>query len=643
MRLSASLPFRSLGDLTAYEVTYGRELRELYDFSTARSVLTLRNERLGSPFKLDVNSSQRQNWMQIIRGAQGLRALRCFQRLTGPPLRCLHVAATSMSGTSAAASSSPPPPPPLPPTGYSFLRASAGQILLPLTISNQCGQSFRWRRVKVWEEVRRGEDGPAASLAHQNGNVAKTEASSVKTEPANAAVPTNPVVKVEPVEGDPLPDAVMETPPHGSPALDDEQAESKLKLDLSTSVPMQEWDEFSFCLPDRVVLVRQDEERGWIYHRTILPSSLAPAEEIEKETQDWLSDYLNLAVPLESLYEEWAARDAVFGRFAQRFRGIRMLRQDPWECLCAFICSSNNNIARIGQMVQNLCTHFSPRLLSHAAIDYHPFPSPHALATDGVEEKLRNLGFGYRARYIHQTAKMLCELCPVQVEGADTSLRVLREIQDPRQFVKKEDDKPLVKVEEENKPNNVKSEGDGITPTALSVHAYLASLRSTDYHTARSELLKFQGIGPKVADCILLMSLDQAASIPVDRHVFQFAAKWYGLRNAKYETLAEYFRNLWGEYAGWAHSVLFTADLRAFKDYDGHVVKTENGVKKEEAAMVVKDAIDADVKPEIDSKSAIDRKTTVTTGKRKTRNSMTAAEAETATATTMRVSRARRD
>jgi N-glycosylase/DNA lyase len=53
------------------------------------------------------------------------------------------------------------------------------------------------------------------------------------------------------------------------------------------------------------------------------------------ETDSWLADYLNLRVPLAELYEEWSAKDEVFRRFAKRFTGVRMLRQDPWECLCS--------------------------------------------------------------------------------------------------------------------------------------------------------------------------------------------------------------------------------------------------------------------------------------------------------------------
>lgn len=74
--------------------------------------------------------------------------------------------------------------------------------------------------------------------------------------------------------------------------------------------------------------------------------------------------------------------------------------------------------------------------------------------------------------------------------------------------------------------------------------------------------------------------MDQPSSIPVDRHVFQFAERWYKIKTKGglkgYEYIADRFRALWGPYAGWAHSVLFTADLRAFASY-----KKEEEVKIE--------------------------------------------------------------
>jgi N-glycosylase/DNA lyase len=437
---------------------------------------------------------------------------------------------------------------PRPPAGYAALRAAPSQILLPLTVSNKCGQAFRWRANKVWV--------PTASAPSSGG--------------------------------------------------------------------WGEQIEWSLCLADRVVLLRQDEHRGFLYHKTLLPStSSRPVDgandaQTIRETERWLKDYLNLDVPLEALYAEWEAKDAVFARFATRFSGLRMLRQDPWECLCAFVCSSNNNIARIGQMVQNLCTHFSPPLLEHGyaappptvaeeveqgevKIVYHPFPSPEALAKPGVEEKLRELGFGYRAKYLAKTAQMLCEqhaqasatkaYTTYKADHLDEShwLYGIKPEEDistpatPDSASGSKDTTEVGRAVKRARRSSAPNASNSSTPSAASegeekrfesVRSYLQHLRTLSYHSARQELIQYPGVGPKVADCILLMSLDQASSIPVDRHVFQFAEKWYRLRTKRYEEIADYFRALWGEYAGWAHSVLFTADLRSFATY--------NAAKKEE-------------------------------------------------------------
>ncbi len=61
--------------------------------------------------------------------------------------------------------------------------------------------------------------------------------------------------------------------------------------------------------------------------------------------------YLNLDPNLTELYEDWSSKDANFRRRAPKFTGIRILKQDAWEALVGFICSSNNNIIRISQMV----------------------------------------------------------------------------------------------------------------------------------------------------------------------------------------------------------------------------------------------------------------------------------------------------
>ncbi|KAJ9648621.1 8-oxoguanine glycosylase ogg1 [Coniosporium tulheliwenetii] len=94
------------------------------------------------------------------------------------------------------------------------------------------------------------------------------------------------------------------------------------------------------------------------------------------------------------------------------------------------------------------------------------------------------------------------------------------------------------------------------------------------YRKAHEELLALQGVGPKVADCVCLMGLGWGEAVPVDTHVWQIAQRDYkfgkgkhsSLTKATYDAVANRFRSLWGKEAGWAHSVLFTADLKAFAE-----------------------------------------------------------------------------
>ncbi|KAF8557274.1 DNA glycosylase [Imleria badia] len=304
--------------------------------------------------------------------------------------------------------------------------------------------------------------------------------------------------------------------------------------------PLSDAHEYRFCLRDRVVCLRQSPEA--LYYRSVFPSGSLDAEQAdahEEETLAWLTDYFQLDVDLVQLYDAWSQRDPVFRNVRSRFPGIRMLRQDPWENLVSFICSSNNNIARITKMVCALCKHYSPPLLSLEpplpdldCVAYHPFPPPSTLAAPEVATKLRSLGFGYRADFIQRTAKML-----VDDHGAAATDSV---------------------VEAPEK--------------------WLMTLRDLGTPEAREELLKFVGVGRKVADCILLMSLDKREVIPVDTHVLQIATKHYGFRSLGsskkvsmtpklYDEINSKLAGTWGEYAGWAHSVLFTADLKVFSSY----------------------------------------------------------------------------
>ncbi|XP_040592990.1 N-glycosylase/DNA lyase isoform X3 [Mesocricetus auratus] len=187
---------------------------------------------------------------------------------------------------------------------------------------------------------------------------------------------------------------------------------SELRLDLVLASGQSfRWREqspahWSGVLADQVWTLTQTEEQLYctVYRRDKSQVGRPTLEELEA-----LHKYFQLDVSLAQLYSHWASVDSHFQRVAQKFQGVRLLRQDPTECLFSFICSSNNNIARITGMVERLCQAFGPRLIQLDDVIYHGFPSLQALAGPEVEAHLRKLGLGYRARYVNASAKAILE------------------------------------------------------------------------------------------------------------------------------------------------------------------------------------------------------------------------------------------
>lgn len=238
---------------------------------------------------------------------------------------------------------------------------------------------------------------------------------------------------------------------------------------------------WSMALHGRILLLEQDQEA--VYYRSIFPPTASGASPSSKtdNTLDLIKHYLNLGPDLTRLYAEWSAADGNFAKKAPKFTGVRILKQDAWETLVGFICSSNNNIIRISQMVNKICTHYGPLIGSFGNETYHDFPTPASLAVSGVEQKLRELGFGYRAKYIYKTACMLAE------KESDW----LDDLRNP--------ESPVLG----QKP---RSAGE-----------WVAEGRQ-GYRTAHEQLLSLQGVGPKVADCVCLMGLGWGEAVPVDTH-----------------------------------------------------------------------------------------------------------------------------
>lgn len=137
-----------------------------------------------------------------------------------------------------------------------------------------------------------------------------------------------------------------------------------LGLDRAFRWRKSEDDIWSCTLHGRIVSLRQDSTH--LHYNAVFPANtqapLTPPSSVSKlttvpsleddDTEALVHHYLNLGPNLRELYEQWSTADANFKKKAPRFTGVRILRQDAWEALIGFICSSNNNIIRISQMVR---------------------------------------------------------------------------------------------------------------------------------------------------------------------------------------------------------------------------------------------------------------------------------------------------
>ncbi|KAL9584369.1 MAG: hypothetical protein Q9212_002163 [Teloschistes hypoglaucus] len=344
---------------------------------------------------------------------------------------------------------------------------------------------------------------------------------------------------------------------------------ARTKLQHQTGSHSLRWkkvdDTWLCALHGRILSLRQDSEHLH-YHATYpshslqpptppssAPNSTAGPVPEEDDTEALVHHYLNLGPNLTELYEQWSNADANFKKKAARFAGVRVLRQDAWEALVGFICSSNNNIIRISQMMDKLCAHYGPLIGYIGSVPYYDMPQPSVLADPKVESHLRQLGFGYRAKYLYQTAI-------------------------------------LVSQEHESWLDNLRNPESPVLGQKPFPAGEMQPQGREGYRAAHERLLTLQGVGPKVADCVCLMGLGWGEAVPVDTHVWQIAQRDYkfgkgknsSLTKATYDAVGDRFRSLWGKEAGWAHSILFAADLRVFSERLS--TKTEvTKIKDEEA------------------------------------------------------------
>lgn len=211
--------------------------------------------------------------------------------------------------------------------------------------------------------------------------------------------------------------------------------------------------------------------------------------------------YFALGEDQAAMERELASKHPVLGEIIKKRPGLRILRQDPWECLASFILSVHNNIPAIERTIEALCE----MLGRPAGFGRKTYPGPHAVLSCG-EAVLNSAKCGFRGRYLAATARKI-----------------------------------------------------------ISGEVDLNGIHSLPTPAARSELMKLPGVGRKVADCVLLFAYRRLEVFPVDVWVKRAMARLYPETNSMPpERVAEEGERRFGRYAGLAQEYLYWFERTGF-------------------------------------------------------------------------------
>lgn len=210
----------------------------------------------------------------------------------------------------------------------------------------------------------------------------------------------------------------------------------------------------------------------------------------------WLRDYLQIDIKLPSVIDTFPKDEHLRNAVAE-CRGLRLLKQDKWECLASFILSSTKQIVQIQQIVGLLCVRFG-RVVAAPSAGWHAFPDVEQIAQLS-EADLRCCKMGFRAPYLKGSAEMIMR--------GDVSLEAIAEM---------------------------------------------------DVVEARAQLMRLPGVGRKIADCVLLFAYGFQQAFPVDVWVLKAIRQLYFPRrrpNAK--RVQKFTESYFGPNAGYAQQYLF--------------------------------------------------------------------------------------
>ena len=198
-------------------------------------------------------------------------------------------------------------------------------------------------------------------------------------------------------------------------------------------------------------------------------------------------------------------KDKIVKKATNRYPGLRITRQDPFQCCISFIVSSNSNIPNIRMRLQKLCRKFGKKVRFQKR-DFVLFPEPKRLARATLQE-LKECKLGYRSKYVLDASRAIA-----------------------------------------------------------SGEIVLDELKKMKYEQAKELLLKLPGIGDKVADCIMLFSLEKLDSFPLDTWMLKILQKYYSdsicidkksISKKRYEDIRQNVLEHFGKYAGYSQQFLY--------------------------------------------------------------------------------------
>lgn len=208
-------------------------------------------------------------------------------------------------------------------------------------------------------------------------------------------------------------------------------------------------------------------------------------------------DYFDLGRNYTEIKSKLKVMDEYLNKATEFGEGIRILQQDGWEMLISFIISANNRIPMIQRAINNLSERYGKFIGEYRGKKYYAFPTPEELSQASVED-IRACQTGFRDKYIKSVVDYVSE-------------------------------------------NNVD----------------VLSYRKLNTDECIKELIKFNGVGPKVADCIALFGMQKYDTFPVDVWVKRVMEEFYVEDNLSLPKIRKFALEKWGELAGFAQQYLF--------------------------------------------------------------------------------------